>query len=41
MNPIGYHEIKTNMCKEIRLYLIHIWETDWKNNKKYIKTQIK
>ena len=35
--PIGYHAMKTNMCKEINFKLIHIWEHDWINEKEHVK----
>lgn len=39
--PIGYHAMKTNMCKEINFKLIHIWEDEWINEKDSIKEKIK
>ena len=29
MKPVGYHENKTNKCKEVGYELIYIWEDDW------------
>jgi hypothetical protein len=39
--PIGYHQMKTDMCRERDIILYHIWEDDWINNNDHIKNMIK
>jgi len=36
----NYHNDKTNNCKNKNINLIHVWEKEWKNNNKYIKSII-
>lgn len=38
--PDGYHENKTQKCKDIGIELLHIKESDWKNRRSYIEDQI-
>lgn len=38
--PIGYHEMKINLCKDKGIKLIYIWEDDWDKNKNEIKNNI-
>lgn len=38
--PKDYHQIKTKMCYEKNIQLVHIYEYDWVNNKEKIKNQI-
>ena len=38
--PNNYHLIKTNMCKDKNINLIHIWEDDWIYKKDIIKSLI-
>jgi very-short-patch-repair endonuclease len=35
-----YHLNKTNMCKDLGIDLIHIWEDDWINRKDVLKSII-
>jgi very-short-patch-repair endonuclease len=37
MKPVGYHENKTNKCKEVGYELLYIWEDDWDNEQKLVK----
>lgn len=37
MKPVGYHENKTNKCKEVGYELIYIWEDDWDSEQKLVK----
>jgi hypothetical protein len=39
--PIGYHQMKTNMCAEKGIKLIHVWEHDWVDDEKFIKECIR
>jgi hypothetical protein len=43
--PIGYHNMKTNLCKSVGIDLIHVWERDWAGDRRewvegYIKRVI-
>jgi hypothetical protein len=38
---INYHKIKTDLCEEKDIQLIHIWEDDWDYNKEATKNMIK
>jgi hypothetical protein len=35
--PVGYHQMKTDMCKEKGITLHHIWEDDWISNSSEVK----
>jgi hypothetical protein len=39
--PIGYHQMKTNMCMDKGVKLLHVWEDDWMNDKRFMKEMIK
>ena len=36
--PNNYHKIKSDLCKEKGVHLIHIFENDWKINKSIVKS---
>ncbi|MFA5586549.1 MAG: hypothetical protein WDA02_08405 [Saccharofermentanales bacterium] len=38
--PNNYHKIKTDLCIEKNIQLIHIWEDDWDNKQEIIKSII-
>ena len=38
--PNSYHKIKSDMCDEKGIQLIHIWEDDWLYNQNIIKSMI-
>jgi len=38
--PTGYHLMKTKMCENLNIRLIHIWEYQWNNNKNEIKQKL-
>jgi len=38
--PKGYHENKTNGCLKQGIKLLHLWESDWKENKISCKEKI-
>ena len=35
-----YHKIKTDLCQEKEIQLIHIWEDDWEYNNNIVKSMI-
>jgi hypothetical protein len=39
--PIGYHQMKTDMCVDKGITLHHIWEDDWVGNNKGIKDKVR
>ena len=39
--PFDYHKIKTELCNQKGIRLIHIFEDEWQNNKDIIKSIIK
>lgn len=39
--PIGYHQMKTDMCSDKGIKLMYVWEEDWTNNKRFIKECIR
>jgi len=39
--PIGYHQMKTDMCSNKGIKLIHIWESDWINDSRFMRECIK
>ena len=39
--PVGYHADKTRRCAEQGIKLLHIWESDWKKNKREIKEKLR
>jgi hypothetical protein len=40
-NGVTYHLVKTNMCKELGIQLIHIFEDEWNLKKEIVKSRIK
>jgi hypothetical protein len=38
--PIGYHQMKTDMCKNKGIALYHIWEDDWVRNNNQVMEMI-
>ena len=39
--PVGYHEMKVQLCKEKGYELVYVWEHDWIKNKENIFKSIK
>jgi hypothetical protein len=39
--PIGYHQMKTDMCKDKGITLYHIWEDDWVGNNNQVREQVR
>jgi hypothetical protein len=39
--PMGYHQMKTDMCYGMGIRLYHIWENDWMIDNKFMKECIK
>lgn len=37
----GYHLMKTNLCREKGIRIIHVFEYDWMNNRQVVKEKIK
>lgn len=38
--PHNYHLMKTNMCEQKNIRLIHIWQNQWTENSQYIKQKL-
>lgn len=38
---VGYHELKTRLCADKGVTLIHIWERDWLGNNEEVRSRIK
>jgi hypothetical protein len=39
--PMGYHQMKTDLCASIGIELHHIWEKDWVGDNKFMKECIR
>lgn len=41
IKPENHREVKTKLCNDVGLELLHVEEMDWKNNKNMVKNKIK
>lgn len=38
--PLGYHKMKSDLCREQGITLIHVWESDWLDNQDEVKQRL-